>query len=128
MALQLSVGPWPLFQFLNLVQSRSVARTVLTHSTTQTQIKCTQISTPCMGFEPTIPGFLASEECSCLRPRGHYDRLREGLELDSVAIVRKGTILTERPQLVGEVNANFCGQGVSSGQRNGFPQPLISVL
>jgi hypothetical protein len=27
----------------------------------------------------------------------------------SVTLVRKGTIPTERPQLVGEVSANFCG-------------------
>jgi hypothetical protein len=28
---------------------------------------------------------------------------------NSVALVREGTIPTERPLLVGEVNANFCG-------------------
>jgi hypothetical protein len=28
---------------------------------------------------------------------------------NSVALVRKRTILTERPSLVGEVSANFCG-------------------
>jgi hypothetical protein len=33
--------------------------------------------------------------------------------LDSVALVNKRTILTERPPLVGEVSANFCGQRVS---------------
>jgi hypothetical protein len=27
----------------------------------------------------------------------------------SLALVRKGTILTERPPLVGEVSINFCG-------------------
>jgi hypothetical protein len=30
-------------------------------------------------------------------------------ELNSVALVRKQTIPTERPPLVGEVSANFCG-------------------
>jgi hypothetical protein len=30
-------------------------------------------------------------------------------KLNSVALVRKGTIPTERPQLVGEISANFCG-------------------
>jgi hypothetical protein len=33
-----------------------------------------------------------------------------------VALVRKRTIPTERPPLVGEVGANFCGCGVSHGQ------------
>jgi hypothetical protein len=28
---------------------------------------------------------------------------------NSMALVRKGTITTERPPLVGEVSANFCG-------------------
>jgi hypothetical protein len=31
------------------------------------------------------------------------------LKLNSVSLVRKLTILTERPLLVGEVSANFCG-------------------
>jgi hypothetical protein len=31
------------------------------------------------------------------------------LDLNSVALVRKQTMPTERPQLVGEVSANFCG-------------------
>jgi hypothetical protein len=33
----------------------------------------------------------------------------ECLNKNSVALVRKGTILTERPPLVGKVSANFCG-------------------
>jgi hypothetical protein len=37
---------------------------------------------------------------------------------NSVALVRKRTILTVRPPLVGEVSANFCGEGVAwSAQR-----------
>jgi hypothetical protein len=43
-------------------------------------------------------------------------------------LVRKRTIPTERPPLVGEVSANFCGQRVSRGQRNRFPRALISVF
>jgi hypothetical protein len=43
-----------------------------------------------------------------------------------VALVSKRTIPTERPPLVGEVSANFYGWSVSSGQRNGFPRPLLS--
>jgi hypothetical protein len=41
---------------------------------------------------------------------------------NSVALVRKRTIPTERP-LVAEGSANFCGQWVSRGQRNGSPRP-----
>jgi hypothetical protein len=34
----------------------------------------------------------------------------------------------EPPPLVGEVSANFSGQSVSRGQRNGSPSPLIYVF
>jgi hypothetical protein len=37
-------------------------------------------------------------------------------------LVRKRTIPTERPPLVGEVSANFCGYRVSRGQRDGSPR------
>ena len=48
---------------------------------------------------------------------------------ESVALVRERTIPTERPPPVGEVSANFfAGRGVSRGQRNGSPRPLISVF
>jgi hypothetical protein len=47
---------------------------------------------------------------------------------NSVALVRKRTIPTEPPPIVGEVNANFSGYTVSRGQRNESPRPLISVL
>ena len=46
----------------------------------------------------------------------------------SVALVRERTIPTERPPPVGEVVPNFAGRGVSRGQRNGSPRPLISVF
>jgi hypothetical protein len=49
-------------------------------------------------------------------------------KLNSVAVVRKRTIPTELPPLVGEVSAKFCGQKVLRGQRNEFPRPLISVF
>jgi hypothetical protein len=42
---------------------------------------------------------------------------------NSVVLVRKRTIPTERPPHVGEVSANFCGYRVSRGQRNGSPRP-----
>jgi len=50
--------------------------------------------------------------------------------LNSVASVRTRTIPTERPPTpVGEVSTNFfADRGVSRGQRNGSPQPLISVF
>jgi hypothetical protein len=50
------------------------------------------------------------------------------LKLNSVALVRKLTIPTERPPLNGEVSANFCGYRVSRGERNGSPRTLISVF
>jgi hypothetical protein len=43
-------------------------------------------------------------------------------------VVRKRTIPTERPPLVSEASANFCGERVPRGQRNGSPWPLISVF
>jgi len=45
-----------------------------------------------------------------------------------VALVRERTIPTERPPPVGEVSANFAGRGVSCGQRNESPRPLVSVF
>jgi hypothetical protein len=42
---------------------------------------------------------------------------------NSVALVHKRTIPTERPPLVGEVGANFCRLRVSRGQLNGSPRP-----
>jgi hypothetical protein len=45
-----------------------------------------------------------------------------------MALVRKRTIPTERPPLVGEVVPTFADRGVLRGQRNGSPRPLISVL
>jgi hypothetical protein len=61
MALQPFVGPWPLFQFLNLY---TVGRTpwpgdqpVSRPLPTQTQKKRTQTFTPRVGFESTTPVF-----------------------------------------------------------------------
>jgi hypothetical protein len=44
-------------------------------------------------------------------------------QTNSVASVRERTILAERPPLVGEVIANFCGYRVPRGQRDGSLQP-----
>jgi hypothetical protein len=40
---------------------------------------------------------------------GTFEGTITHLKLNSVAVVRKRTIPTERPPLVGEVSANFCG-------------------
>jgi hypothetical protein len=59
------------------------------------------------------------------------------LQLNSVASVRERTIPTERPPLVSEVSANFCGKRVPRGQRDGTlrqysqfskPEPLLFRL
>jgi hypothetical protein len=44
-----------------------------------------------------------------------------------MALVHERTIPTERPQLVGEVSANLCGWRMSSGRRNGSPQPYSLI-
>jgi hypothetical protein len=43
---------------------------------------------------------------------------------NSVALVRKRIIPTERPPLVGEVSANFCGWRVPRCQRDGSLRAL----
>jgi hypothetical protein len=48
--------------------------------------------------------------------------------LNFVAVVRKRTIPTERPPLVGEDSVNLFGWRVLRVQRNEFPRPLISVF
>jgi hypothetical protein len=72
-------GPWPLaFQFhdnftdgrIPWASDQLVARLLLKHRTTHTH----QTSMPCVGFEPTIPAYRASEDSSCLRPLGYCDR------------------------------------------------------
>jgi hypothetical protein len=40
-----------------------------------------------------------------------------------MVLVRERTIPTERPPLVGEVTAKFCGLRVPRGQRDGFLRP-----
>jgi hypothetical protein len=62
MALQLFVGPWPLFQFIHFYAvgrtpwavDQPVARPLPAHRTSQTQNKRTDIHA---GFQPTIPVF-----------------------------------------------------------------------
>jgi hypothetical protein len=65
MALQPFVGPWPLFQFLNVFTvdrtpwtgGQPIARPLPIQRTTQIQNKRTQTSMPRVGFEPMIPEF-----------------------------------------------------------------------
>jgi hypothetical protein len=83
MALQYSVGPWPLFQFLNLYTvggtpwtgDQPVAGPLPTHRTAKTQNKCKQTSTPRARFEPTIPVFerakmVHASRCPCMYEPG----------------------------------------------------------
>jgi hypothetical protein len=44
-------------------------------------------------------------------------------KLNSMVLVRERTIPTERPPLVGEVIASFCGYRVPRGQRGGSLRP-----
>jgi hypothetical protein len=46
-------------------------------------------------------------------------------QLYSVASVRERTIAAERPPLVSEVSANFCGYRVSCGKSDGSPRPYF---
>jgi hypothetical protein len=58
------------------------------------------------------PSVWVGEDISRLRLRGHCDRHAKYLKtkkLNSVALVRKRTIPTERPPLVDEMSATFCG-------------------
>jgi hypothetical protein len=45
----------------------------------------------------------------------------------SVALVHKRTIPTERPPLVGEASANFCGYRVARGQRD-IPTAVLRLF
>jgi hypothetical protein len=73
------------------------------------------------GFFPEILVYYRVFNPACLS-------YKSGIELNSVAVVRKRTIPTDRPPLVGEVSANLCGQRVLRDQRNELPRPLISVF
>jgi hypothetical protein len=65
-----------------------------------------------------------SKLCTKCDAHSLWDPLWNGIKpdakLNSVAWVRDRTIQTERPPLVGEVRANFCGSRVPRTQRNGF--------
>jgi hypothetical protein len=66
MALEPFVGPWPLFQFLDLFYTvdrtpwtgdQPIARPLPAHRTAQTQNRRKRISMLQIGFEPTLPVF-----------------------------------------------------------------------
>jgi hypothetical protein len=48
-------------------------------------------------------------------------------KISSVVLVRNQIIPAERPSLVGKVRANFCGERMSLGQRNGYPLPYSRI-
>jgi hypothetical protein len=48
-------------------------------------------------------------------------------KLNSLAWVRERTIPTERPPLVSEVTANFCGLRVPRDQRDGYLRPYSRI-
>jgi hypothetical protein len=75
MALQPFVGPWLLLQLLNLfytggrtpwTSDQPVSRPLPTHSTTHTHTDIHALS----GIRTHDPSVRASEDSSCLRPRG----------------------------------------------------------
>jgi hypothetical protein len=81
---QLFFGPWPLLQFRNLFYSdgttpwtsdRPISTPLPKHRITQTQNKLTHRHPYLEWGSNEDPSAQASEESSCLRPRGHCDRL-----------------------------------------------------
>jgi hypothetical protein len=80
-ALQPFVGPWPLFHFLDPIllergisPSQGIYLYIEQHKH-RINSHNTQTSMPWVGFGPTIPAFERAKDSSCLRPRGHCDRL-----------------------------------------------------
>jgi hypothetical protein len=57
-----------------------------------------------------------------------YSNLEYTNKTNSVVLVRKRTVPTERPPFVGEVSAIFSEQRVSRGQQNESQRQLISVF
>jgi hypothetical protein len=93
MALQPFVGPWPFFSFLILYTAggtvwtgdQPIARPLRTHRTTHKhRINDTDIHA-LGGIRTYDPSVRASEDNSCLRPRGHCDRQINYVEKQKVA-------------------------------------------
>jgi hypothetical protein len=55
-------------------------------------------------------------------------KIQKQRKTNFVALVRARIIPTERPPLVGEVSANFCGQRVLRGQYNGSYGSILGFL
>jgi hypothetical protein len=60
--------------------------------------------------------------CVCVCARARVSAREYLYKLNFVAVVRKRTIPTERPPLVGGVSVKLCGQRVLGGQGNEFPR------
>jgi hypothetical protein len=79
-------------------------------------MKCWETTECPIHYSPTIPPFDA------MQPEIRVASLKK-LKLNSVALVRERTILTERLPHVGEVSANVCGYRVPRGQCDVSPRP-----
>jgi hypothetical protein len=88
-------GPWSLFQFPNpytvgrtpWTGDRSVARLLPTNRTTQTQNKRTRRHHASSGIRTHEASVRAGEDTSCIRPRGHCDRLPDFYHNEIIKIV-----------------------------------------
>jgi hypothetical protein len=87
MALQ-PFGPWPIFQFLNPIQSRQdsldggsarLETATYTPNSTNTEKTHTQASMPRVGFKPTIPVFERSKTVHAATVIGGRDLLRDNI-------------------------------------------------
>jgi hypothetical protein len=86
MAVQPFVGPWPLFQFLDPIHQSvgligrgiSLSQGLYLHTGQyKHRIKAHNTDTNALsGIRTHDPSVRASEDSSCLRPRGHYERQR----------------------------------------------------
>jgi hypothetical protein len=83
MALEPFVGPWPLFQLLDLLytagrtpwtRDQPIARPLPAYSTTQTEYMHTDIHDS-SGIQTHDPSIWVGEDGSCLRLRSHCDQL-----------------------------------------------------
>jgi hypothetical protein len=120
MALPAHSEPRPLVRFRNhffsdgktpWTSDQFVARPLPKHRTTQPQNKRTDIHA-LSGIRTHNPSVRASEDSSCLRPRGHRDRPYLFMKKTKTPWLESASELyrrTERPPLVGEVSANFSG-------------------
>jgi peptide methionine sulfoxide reductase MsrA len=83
MALQTFVGPWPLFQLLDPIHTRkdsldrgSAHRKASTYTQNNTNTERTHTDIHDLSeIQTHDPSVRASEDSSCLRLRGHCDRL-----------------------------------------------------